>query len=428
MTSPHPGTAAAVTTTPAVPWWGVLSAWLATRVLALVVWGLFELEATGDVLYYHRRIGEMFAGAGLSATLVEYPTPVVWLLSLPWLAGGGSQAGYLAGFVVAMLALDAWLTVLLHRSSARSTAVLFWVGFVPLLGPLTLLRFDMVPAVLAGVALLLVARRPAPAGALVGVGAAVKLWPALLVPALLGDRRRRGRVLLGFFGAGAGLALLSLVAGGAERLFSPLTWQSDRGLQVESVWATPVMLWHLLSPELHTIGMSRYQAFEVFGPHVAGWTSAADLSMLVGLAVMALLFVRTWRRGAASPLAAAAVMTAVVACMIVTNKTLSPQYVLWLGGPVAVLVQQVTSRPVPRRTSQAVVRLALGTLVLAALTHLVYPVLYSAIVYDPPGPAQTAAVLVLAVRNAGLVALTVVSVALAWRVTEGPAAPAPGRR
>ncbi len=417
MTSTPPGpTATARPPQPRVPWWGIAAAWLASRTLLLVVWGLFELEATGDVFYYHRRISEL-AATGLPGTLVEYPTPVVWILTLPWLLGAGTRAGFVAAFVALMLALDALLTVRLHRTSPRPTAALFWIGFVLLLGPLTVLRFDMIPAVLAGLALLWALTRPAVAGGLIGLGAAVKLWPALLVPALLGGRTRRRATLLGFVGVGFGLAGLSLLAGGADRLVSPLGWQSERGLQVESVWATPVMLWHALAPGSHTISMSRYQAFEVFGPHVDAWTRVADVSTVLALLVMAVLFVRTWRSGRTDVLAAAALMTAVVALMIVSNKTLSPQYLLWLGGPVAVLVQQVSSAPTDRARTRPVVLLALGSLLLAALTHLVYPVLYLPMVYGPAGAGQTLAVLVLTVRNAGLLALTVLAVSLAWRLT-----------
>ena len=111
--------------------------------------------------------------------------------------------------------------------------------FVFLVGPLSYVRFDMIPAVLAGGALLAARTRPWVAGALTGLGAAIKLWPALLIPALLADKERRKPTAIGFVVVGFGLALISLVTGGLTRLFSPLTWQSGRGLQIESIWADP---------------------------------------------------------------------------------------------------------------------------------------------------------------------------------------------
>ena len=106
----------------------------------------------------------------------------------------------------------------------------------------------MVPAVLAGGALLAARRRPWLTGALTGLGAAIKLWPALLAGAFAVRRRGRGPMLGAFVGVGFGLAALSLAAGGASRLFSPLTWQSGRGLQIESVWATPLMVARAFDP------------------------------------------------------------------------------------------------------------------------------------------------------------------------------------
>ena len=101
----------------------------------------------------------------------------------------------------------------------------------------------------------------------IAFGAALKLWPALLVLPLLGVGRRGTRVAAGFGITGGGLALASLLIGGWERLVSPLTWQSNRGLQIESVPATPLM-WLRAASEGRgwTVGLSRYNAYEISGP------------------------------------------------------------------------------------------------------------------------------------------------------------------
>ena len=90
--------------------------------------------------------------------------------------------------MVFMLALDAAFTFALYRTARpdRTTcAIDFWLLFVLLIGPLSYLRFDVLPAVLAGGALLAARRRPWVTGALTGLGAAIKLWPALLIAAFL---------------------------------------------------------------------------------------------------------------------------------------------------------------------------------------------------------------------------------------------------
>ena len=59
----------------------------------------------------------------------------------------GSRAGYLVAFVVFMLALDAvfLLRTLAREWATHASAVDFWLIFVPLIGLLAYLRFDMMP-------------------------------------------------------------------------------------------------------------------------------------------------------------------------------------------------------------------------------------------------------------------------------------------
>ena len=111
--------------------------WLSTRLLILVILAAFERFVTGDVFYYYRKINALFT-AGLDSTLVEYPTPVVWFLWLPYGASFGSRVGYLVAFIVLMLALDAVFCYTLWRAAGRrhDTAIDFCLIFVPLIGPL----------------------------------------------------------------------------------------------------------------------------------------------------------------------------------------------------------------------------------------------------------------------------------------------------
>lgn len=105
-----------------------------------------------------------------------------------------------------MLALDAVLTYALWRAAGRrrDRALDFWLLYVFLVGPLCYTRFDMVPAVLAGGALLAARRRPWLTGALTGLGAAIKLWPALLAGAFAVRWRGRGAMLGAFAGSASG--------------------------------------------------------------------------------------------------------------------------------------------------------------------------------------------------------------------------------
>lgn len=391
----------------------IIVVWILTRLLILALLATAERFVVGDVFYYWRKI-EAMADVGLAKTLTEYPTPVGWILWLPHVVTGGSRIGYLVAFYVLMMALDAAFTVALWRSSGRKHdhGIDFWLVFVLLIGPLSYLRFDILPAVLAGGALLAARRRPWVTGALTGLGAAVKLWPALLLPAFLAHKNDRRPTALAFILVGVGLALVSLVAGGWSRLVSPLTWQSGRGLQVESIWAIPLMMARAIRPSSWIVDMSRFQAYEIFGPGVSTFLWISDVATVVGLVVIVALFLRGFHHPHPSPTAVGMIILATVAIMTLTNKTLSPQYLLWLGGPMAALLQ--LRRDESPASARSTTRLAWQLLGLAVLTHLVYPLFYDGLLGLQGYPGVVAATIVLTLRNLALVAFAMEVCRIAW--------------
>jgi hypothetical protein len=397
----------------------IVIGWLITRVLMLGILAGFERFVVGDVFYYHRKINALFT-AGLDRTLYEYPTPVVWILALPYGVAFGSRIGYLIAFIVLMLALDAVFTYALWRSTGRrhDTSIDFWLIFVLLIGPLSYLRFDMLPAVLAGGALLAARHKPWVTGALTGLGAAVKLWPALLIGAFLSYRSDRRPAGLAFVIVGFGLALISLIFGGWARLISPLTWQSDRGLQIESIWATPLMLARAASPDQWLVDISQYQAYEIFGPGVDVWIVISNLATLLGLTMIILLTIRAFRHNGSTPVAIGFVVVATVAIMTITNKTLSPQYLLWLGGPMAALMVLRPNASVDEQP--AINRMAGQLLILALLTQLVYPLFYDGYLGRSGQLMIILSTGVTAIRNLALVVFTVEACWLAWRMLAVP--------
>lgn len=402
----------------------------------LAVLATLEGFVVGDVVYYWRKISALF-DVGLASTLNEYPTPVTWFLWLPYGATGGGKAGYLAAFILLMLLLDGAFTWAVWRAGRRHDsgieggalecratnlgAVDFWLVFVLLIGPLSYLRFDILPAVLAGGALLAARRRPWVTGALTGLGAAVKLWPALLIPAFLAHKPSRKAAGWSFLGVGVGLAVVSLLTGGWARLVSPLRWQSGRGLQIESIWATPLMLARAFRPHEWSVDMSRFQAYEIFGAGVTSLLWLSETATVVGLLAIVALYLRAFHRTSPSAIGIGLVILATVAIMTITNKTLSPQYLLWMGGPMAALL--VLGRDARTEDRQALGRMAIQLLALALLTQLVYPLLYDGFLGRQGHLMLVVSTLVTALRNVALVLFTVSVCRQAWR---GFAAPGPG--
>ena len=382
--------------------------WAATRLVVIGLWIGPENLVRGDVDYYFNRIHMLFTGTPPTGVLMEYPVPVVWLLTVPYGLGLANQTGFLIAFMTLFVALDGLILLLVWRTARRrgsdpTPAAWTWIAFVLAMGPITYLRLDLLTAACSVLAVLALGR--ARAGALTGVGAAIKLWPAVLWPATMTDRRQVVRSTIAFAATGGVLAVASLLWTGWGRLVSPLTWQSDRGLQIESLWATPAMLAHLGDAATYRIDMSKYQAFEIFGPLTQPLLRASSYGTIVGGLVIVGLYVLWLRRPNRTLAEAGLLMVAATAIMIVTNKTFSPQYLIWLAGPLAATLALTPSGPSPAR--RLLGRAAAGTLVLTLATQLVYPLLYDYLIGYKDGPLVWVAQTLLAARNIGLAGLTV---------------------
>jgi hypothetical protein len=349
----------------------VVLSWFASRALALALLVTVESSVVGDVSYYARSLHELFRGGSIREVLQEYPLPVLAILMPQFLIGLLNPLAFAALFVLSMLAVDAVFTWSLWRVGGRrrSEAVTFWLWFVPALGPIAYFRFDLVPAMLAGAAVLAAARRPAWSGALTAIGAALKLWPALMLPSFLLRRRDRRPVLEGFFAVGGAIAVASLLVGGVGRTFSPLHWQSARGLQIEAVPALPLMLARSVHPGTWRVHVSTYKAFEIFGPGVRAFEILSTVVTVGGLVLLGWLWHRARMLPSVSAETVAWLFLATSAMVTITNKTLSPQYILWLGGPLAALLARWPQDPQVRKAARLL-------LVICVLTQVEFPLGY----------------------------------------------------
>lgn len=387
---------------------GLWAGWAASRALTLLLL-IPEHKVFGDVRYYFANVDGLFHGASIGGALPEYPVPAVAVLLLGRLLSGPWVEVYLGVFAALMLAIDAGFSQALFRAAGwrRGPGVWLWIVVVPLLGPMLLCRFDLLPAALAGGALLVAARRPAAAGVLAGLGTAVKLWPAALLPSLwLAPARGRTRMLATWAGVVAAAVVVVAATAGTGRLTSPLHWQGERGLQVEAYAALPLLVADLFSPARWHVEYTRYYAFQVVGPGVDGAIVAASVASLVAIALLAVLWLRAVRHGArgAQPAVAGLLATLTVILLTVTDKTLSPQYLIWIAALLAVVGALHPTVMPPA---------AVPTLLLTcAVTHLIFPFWY-----DPLVAGRPYAVLLLVARDLGLAALAVQIGRQVWRLT-----------
>ncbi|MER5943481.1 glycosyltransferase family 87 protein [Streptomyces sp. NPDC001928] len=306
-----------------------------------------------------------------------------------------------AFFVVAFTADLAVLLLMLYagmRPGRTMRGAWVWVAGVPLLGPTVYARYDVMVTAVAVAALLAGTRHPRLMGALAAFGAMLKVWPVLLLVAACRRRAWVSAVLT----AGAIAALFALTMPGA---FAFLTFQRDRGTEVESLGA---LVFHV-ARQYGWDGqvLLNYGSVEFLGPYVDVVSTAA--LVLSGLAFGWLLLWRLRARRFLPHTLADAAFVAVL-MFVTTSRVISPQYLVWLVGLAAVCLCFRESR----------MRLPVA-LVLAAsfVTVLEFPLWFSHVVAsDPLG------VTLLFLRNGLLVLATLLAARELWRSTVVRATPA----
>ena len=328
--------------------WIWLAIWLGSRALIIAEVGFWatshprledvnNFDTWSHVLTTHH--------AFPSGDAWQYPPGAGLLMLLPRLV----SAGYGEAFVGLMLLVDLAGLMLLARLARRSgndTGVWVWLLGMPLLGAFAVLRFDLVPTVIAIAALLVIHRRPAWFGALAGLGAAIKLWPALV---LFGEWDR-SRLLRSALAAAAMIALVlavSTIAFGDATGF--LTHGRDRGLQEEAVATIPWQLEQIVSgdPYPRAIRFGAWEVATATADSVATVLRWLTLAVLAAAAAWWLLRARAIRAGC-ERLASAAVsrdfVFTLVMLVVVTSPVLSTQYMVWLLGLAAVVLSAGSTR------------------------------------------------------------------------------------
>jgi hypothetical protein len=275
----------------------------------------------------------------------QYPPGAGLLMLLPRLFPGG----YGEIFVGLMLLVDLVGLALLARLGRRSgndTGVWVWLLGMPLLGVFALLRFDLVPTVIAIAALLVIHHRPGWFGALAGLGAAIKVWPVLL---LFGewDRRRLLRAVIAATAVAALVLAVSAIAFGGATDF--VSHGGDRGLQEEAVATMPWQLEQIVSgdPYPREIRSGAWEIATATADSVATLLRWLTLAALVAAAIWWWFRARAIRAGC-EQLAEAAVsrdfVFTIVLLVVVTSPVLSPQYMVWLLGLAAVVLSAGSTR------------------------------------------------------------------------------------
>jgi hypothetical protein len=398
----------------------VVLCWFVTRLL-LMLWATTVLpwfshgSVLGDVTIYRGWAKILETGTyPVHDTQWQYPPAAALVFLVPQVFTHLGVSYIIAFFFFALLAdLSVFLLLLGHAhrnadadsADPHLTGVWVWVigGFA--IGPLLLMRYDVIVTALAVAGLVAPARsvkaRWSLRGAFLGFGAMVKAWPGVLVLGL--PPRGPGRRALGW-AVGTALVttgILSLCLTGA---LSFLSGQSNRGIEVESVLASPFMVASWFGYPVKVVHL--YGSFQISGPGISAVSSFAELLTVVGVCIVLWWRLMRFRPRCWTPALMYDTAFAVLLVLVVTSRVLSPQYLIWLLGVAAVVLTE--NGPMRRGTVMA--RPACLVVFCVLITQIEFPLLFGEVM-----GAQFWGTMVVAVRNLILVIACVQALRALWQ-------------
>jgi hypothetical protein len=379
----------------------VTLAFLAAHVVVLVVSQTAEVGGAMDVDLY---------GSWMDTAVTLGQWPVIhydWVYPfaalIPMLITKGLSTAVHVSYVSAWWAmvtlLDFAVCALLLRAFGARRIMLpvsVWAIFIALMGSPGLMRLDGLVPPLVIVGLLLSFRHTTVAAAVLTVGAWIKVAPgAVVVPLIALARRRWPDVIVGGSAVCGVVAAVAFIFGANPRsLFGFFSGQSGRGLQIESVAATPIVVARAIRGEALAGYNDTLYTWEANGAVAPVLARVADFALPLLIALVAWFAYRARQHGrAALGVGALAALSAA----IVGNKVGSPQFMDWLVGPV-ILGLAGSARSEFWRSMSVLVCTCAG------LTHLIYPIAYDGFLSGNAGM-----VAVDVARNAIVVAIFVAS-------------------
>jgi uncharacterized membrane protein len=363
---------------------------------------------------------------------VEYPPLALLFMLIPRLFGSYAST-YILGFSIEILIFDLLAMLFISALSKRLNMELWKsLGIYTLavlsIGPLLINRYDLIPAVIVLGAVYAFSRGHSNiAWALLAVGVMTKIYPAVIVPLfLIYDlvRRRYRRAVEGIssFALTIGLIALPFLIISPRGFLESFTYQTGRGLQIESVLSSILLLCQKLGFTTLTIEAAS-GGTDVVSPLA---TTLANITPAFVVTALLLVYWLYYRRQSqvchserseesrggeapcitpdkcASPKEVSNNETAslisftllAILAFILSNKVLSPQFIIWL----APLIPLVTGRA--SRLSWLLF-IAIGL-----MSYLIFPTGYLTL-----EEGDIRMIILLLARNAALImlAFTVVS-------------------
>ena len=226
-------------------------------------------------------------------TVWVYPIVALVPMLIAYLFGPDAYASTWLSLVMVVDAVAFGVIIRLGRDRRLAHVGWWWLGFLLLLGPVALGRIDSITVPVAIIGILLLASRPRIAAVLLTVAMWIKVWPAALLAAAVVALRTRWTIAISAAVASIVIMVTALLLGAGSNLFSFITQQTGRGLQVESPIAT-FWMWDAFATHSTRSIVYYDQAiltYQVVGPGaVSGLVNAAGvMTPLLAVVTAALL-------------------------------------------------------------------------------------------------------------------------------------------
>ena len=359
---------------------------------------------TDQAVVHHYLVG--IDGAWVYPIVALVPMLVARLFG-PELYSGSWLSLVLLLDLVALGVLTSW-----GRNRPMFQVGWWWILFLVLLGPIALGRIDSISVPIAIIAVLLITRQPRVAVILLTVATWIKVWPAAVLLAMLISLRERRQLVVVAVSTSIFIIVTALALGSGANVFSFITQQASRGLQIEAPVST-FWLWAAFAQTPHTFVYydNLLLTWQVTGQGVD--LASALMTPLLALVMLAItgLALLSLRRGVSVFHFLPPLVLAYVVAFIAFNKVGSPQYLTWIAVPI------ILGLVVQRRVRGASFRIpAALTLLLAALTQTIYPYWYGFLLGLNP-----VMLTVISVRNGLFFVLLAWALIALWRAaTEVP--------
>lgn len=222
----------------------------------------------------------------------------------------------------------AYLNALGGRMSAFVGAALFLAA-----GPIVIYRYDLTVSFALLLAWLAYSRKqPTIAGFFLGIGVSIKLWPILILPvfAMAGNLRRDGLRVVGGAAAALVLVLLVFVSAGGRPAGILHTAQQHGSMPVslDGVWGVTMQAFQDVG--LVTLTNVGTRGFDIAPP-------VRTLASLVLLGSVVWGWWLAWKRRPFDADPMLAWLVGVIASIVIVDYLFTPQYLLWMAVPLALL-------------------------------------------------------------------------------------------